>query len=60
VEDQDQRFAETISQRSRMTPCPRDVDLRNDSRRRGEREHLQNNVKAKPEQLKLNKTYTSI
>jgi hypothetical protein len=24
---------------SRMAPCPRDVDLKNGSRRKGEREH---------------------
>jgi hypothetical protein len=29
---------ETIIHRSRMTPCPKDVDLRNGSRREGERD----------------------
>jgi hypothetical protein len=39
-----------------MAPCPRDADLRNGSRREGEREtHLQNHIKANPEQLKLSK-----
>jgi hypothetical protein len=44
------------------TPCPRDVDLKNSSCWEGERERetrLQNNIKAKPEQLKLSKTYPS-
>jgi hypothetical protein len=46
-----------ISQQTRMTPCPRGADLRNGQRQEGEREsHLQNNIKAKSEQLKLNKT----
>jgi hypothetical protein len=50
-------FAEAVAHRSRMTPYPRDADLRNGSRREGEREtHLQNSIKAKPEQLKLCKT----
>jgi hypothetical protein len=41
-----------------MAPCPRDTDLRNGSCWEGEREraHLQNNIKAKPEQLKLSET----
>jgi hypothetical protein len=54
-------FVEAITRRSRTTPCLRDADLKNGSRRKGEREgaHLQNNIKAKPEQLKLNKTYLS-
>jgi hypothetical protein len=42
------------------TSYPRDADLRNDSRRKGEREHMQNNIKATPEQLNLSKTYPSI
>jgi hypothetical protein len=43
-----------------MTPYPIDADLRNGSRREGEREtHLQNN-KAKLEQLKLSKTDPSM
>jgi hypothetical protein len=46
-------------QRSRMTPCPRDDDLKNGSCRKGERAHLQNSIKAKPEQLNLSKTYSS-
>jgi hypothetical protein len=40
-----------------MVSCPKDADLRNGSRQEGEREHTyKNNIKAKPEQLKLNKT----
>jgi hypothetical protein len=40
-----------------MTPCHRDVDLKNGSYQEGEREaHLQNNIKAKAKQLKLSKT----
>jgi hypothetical protein len=46
-----------INHRSRMTPYPRDADLRNGSCQEGEREtHLQNNIKIMPEQLKLSKT----
>jgi hypothetical protein len=48
---------EEIAHRSRMAYCPRDDDLRNGSRWEGDREtHMQNNIKAKPEQLKLSKT----
>jgi hypothetical protein len=48
-------LAGVITHRLIMTPCPWDVDLRNGSREEGEREtQLQNNIKAKPEQLKLN------
>jgi hypothetical protein len=44
-----------------MTPCPKGADLRHGSRREGEREtHLQNNIKPKPEQLKLSKADSSI
>jgi hypothetical protein len=44
-----------------MVPCPRDADLKTGSHRNREREreHLQNNIKAKSRQLKLNKTYPS-
>jgi hypothetical protein len=35
-----------------MTHCPRDIDLKNGSCRKGERER----APAKPEQLKLSKT----
>jgi hypothetical protein len=43
-----------------MTPCPRDADLKTaHAERERERAHLQNNIKVKPEQLKLNKTYPS-
>jgi hypothetical protein len=45
-----------ITHRSRTTPYPRGADLKNGSLREGERTHMQNNIKAKPEQLKLNKT----
>jgi hypothetical protein len=38
--------------------CPRDADLRNGSHQERERTHLQNNKKAKAEQLKLSKTNT--
>jgi hypothetical protein len=44
---------------SGMTPYPRNADLKNDSRIKGERAHLQNNIKAKLGQLKLSKTYPS-
>jgi hypothetical protein len=44
----------------KMTPCPRDADLKNGSHRKGERTHLQNNDKEKPEQLKLSKIDPSI
>jgi hypothetical protein len=42
-----------------MTHYPRDADLKNGSCQKGEREraHLQNNIKRKPEQLKLGKSY---
>jgi hypothetical protein len=41
--------AETLDE-SGMTPCPRDTDLKNGSRRRErERAHLQNNIKVKSE-----------
>jgi hypothetical protein len=45
-----------------MTPFLRDVDLRIAHVRRGggEKEHLQNINKVKPEQLKLRKSYPSI
>jgi hypothetical protein len=50
-----------ITHRSRTTPCHRDNYLRNGSCQEGERKiHLQNNIKAKPEQLKLSKTDPSI
>jgi hypothetical protein len=54
-------FAKANTPWYRMTPCPRDAELKNGSRRKREREraHLQNNIKAKPEQLKLHKTYPS-
>jgi hypothetical protein len=43
-----------------MAPCPRDVDLRMaHAGRERERTHLPNNIKAKPEQLKLSKTDSS-
>jgi hypothetical protein len=46
---------------SGTTPYPRDANLKNNSRRKGERGHTcKNNIKAKPEQLKLNKTYPSM
>jgi hypothetical protein len=51
---------EATTHRSRTTTCPRDIDFKNDSRREGERTHLQNNIKVKPEQLKLSKTYLSM
>jgi hypothetical protein len=39
-----------------MTPYPKDADLENSSHQKGDRDtHLQSNIKAKPEQLKLNK-----
>jgi hypothetical protein len=44
---------------SGMTPYPRDTDLKNGSRRKGERALMRNNIKVKPEQLKLSKTYPS-
>jgi hypothetical protein len=45
------------TRQSRMAPYTRDVDIKNDSCRKGEREiHLQNNIKVKLEQLKLSKT----
>jgi hypothetical protein len=50
---------ETLDE-SGMTPCPRDTDLKNGSHQMGERALLQNNMKVKPEQLKLSKTYSSI
>jgi hypothetical protein len=40
--------AETLDE-SGMTPCPRDVDLKNGSDQKGERALLQNNIKVKPE-----------
>jgi hypothetical protein len=40
----------------RTAPCPRDTGLKNGACRKGERGHLQNNIKIKPEQLKLSKT----
>jgi hypothetical protein len=43
-----------------MAPYPRDANLRNGSRREGERETLLQNNKAKPKQLKLSKTYPSM
>jgi hypothetical protein len=58
VEDREiKTFVEAITHRLRMTPCPRGADLRNGSRQEGEREtHLQNNMKVKPEQIKLSRT----
>jgi hypothetical protein len=50
--------AKTLDE-SGTTPCPRDADLKNGSCHKGERALLQNNIKAKPEQLKLRKTYPS-
>jgi hypothetical protein len=38
---------------------PRGADIKNGSCQKGERAHLQNNIKAKLEQLKLSKTYPS-
>jgi hypothetical protein len=32
-------LVEANTPRSRMTPCPRDADLKNGSRQKGEREH---------------------
>jgi hypothetical protein len=40
--------AKTLEE-SGMTPYPRDTDLKNDSRRKGERALLRNNIKVKPE-----------
>jgi hypothetical protein len=53
-------FAEVSTRRSRTAPCPRDANLRNGSRQEGERAQLQNNIKTKPEQLNLSKTYPSM
>jgi hypothetical protein len=41
---------ETLDE-SGTSPCPRDADLKNGSRQKGERALLQNNIKAKHEQL---------
>jgi hypothetical protein len=41
-----------------QSSCHKDKDLRTTQvRREREREHMENNNKAKPEYLKLNKTY---
>jgi hypothetical protein len=32
-------FTEVNTQRPKTSPCPRDADLKNGSRRKGEREH---------------------
>jgi hypothetical protein len=50
--------ADTLDE-SGLAPCPRDADLKNGSRWKGERALLQNNIKVKPEQLKLSRTYPS-
>jgi hypothetical protein len=50
----------TTTRQTRTTPCPRGADLRTAHvGRERERTHLQNNNKAKLEQLKLSKIYPS-
>jgi hypothetical protein len=59
IEDKNMFIEAKTLNESGMTPYPRDTDLKNDSRRKGERALLRNNIKVKPEQLKLSKTYPS-
>jgi hypothetical protein len=50
-------FTEANTHRSRTAPYPRGADLRNGSHQEGWREYTcKNNIKVKPEQLKLSKT----
>jgi hypothetical protein len=57
---EERKAVEVITRRSRATPCPREAVLRTaHATKEGERELAPNNNKAKPEQLKLSKTYPS-
>jgi hypothetical protein len=55
-------YVEAITHRLKTTPYPRGADFRNGSHREGgrERTHLQDNIKVKPEQVKLGKTALSM
>jgi hypothetical protein len=54
------RFAEAIIHQSITAPYPSGADLRMGHAGREREQYLQNNIKTKPDYLKLNKTDTSM